>query len=350
MVAKYGVEEKDTIAENALLTSLPLDQAKALRSAEEQLVAEHSKRVAHRKSKIALRHAEDFQSLTQDYDRRIAELLSDRSQLEGDLSVEPSRFEKDMDNLEVRSVQLEAEKASSVNSTPASNQKSVNPSVELESPFEVGRAEPVAVEQLPSRRMSGRALTSTPRTPTSIPRGVPFPGNRNSPQATAQPSMPRTPTEGRRTTSDRYPTVAQRTSLVRPDSTPDGQEQKRPLTASPKTSETPATPEHTRAGAARDFGFDHAAFDQRMPDDRPAPNEKQKPNEQRMTAVTAATEAMNKPLERAKTESPKQKRKPSPARSLRAPKTAEASEKRSSRNFSSSSFYKRLFKSDKGDK
>ncbi|KAI6920847.1 hypothetical protein KC355_g17229, partial [Hortaea werneckii] len=111
LVAKYGVEEKDASAQTAMLTSLPLDQAKELRSAEERLVAEHSRRVASRKSQIALRHAEDFQSLTQDYDRKIAELLSDRSKLENDLSVEPSRFEKDMDDLEVRSGQLEAEKA-----------------------------------------------------------------------------------------------------------------------------------------------------------------------------------------------------------------------------------------------
>ncbi|KAI7327401.1 hypothetical protein KC315_g7146, partial [Hortaea werneckii] len=338
LVAKYGVEEKDASAQTAMLTSLPLDQAKELRSAEERLVAEHSRRVASRKSQIALRHAEDFQSLTQDYDRKIADLLSDRSKLENDLSVEPSRFEKDMDDLEVRSGQLEAEKAGSVYSTPLSKSNSVNHETQPETPSpEVKRAEAVPVQgSSSSKRMSGRMLTSTPRTPASIPRAVPFPGSRDSPQATSQPSVPRTPTDTRRSTSDRYPPAAQQ-SPMRPRSPPDGPVQRRVVTA-PRTSEKWATPESKRASIAQDFGVAPEKFEQKQ-----AAPKKPTPQE------AAAVEAMNKPLERAKTESPRQARKasPSPARVPKTTDPAERQSKRSSRNFSSSSIYKKLFKHDR---
>ncbi|KAI7260945.1 hypothetical protein KC352_g10062, partial [Hortaea werneckii] len=337
LVAKYGVEEKDASAQTAMLTSLPLDQAKELRSAEERLVAEHSRRVASRKSQIALRHAEDFQSLTQDYDRKIAELLSDRSKLENDLSVEPSRFEKDMDDLEARSGQLEAEKAGSVYSTPLSKSNSVNHGTQPQTPSpEIKRAEAVPVQgSSSSKRMSGRMLTSTPRTPASIPRAVPFPGNRDSPQATSQPSVPRTPTDTRRSTSDRYPPATQQ-SPMRPRSPPDGPVQRRVVTA-PRTSEKWATPESKRASLAQDFGVAPEKFEQKQAPKKPTPQE------------AAAVEAMNKPLERAKTESPRQPRKasPSPARIPKSTDSTERQSKRSSRNFSSSSIYKKLFKHDK---
>ncbi|KAK3068020.1 hypothetical protein LTR53_014739, partial [Teratosphaeriaceae sp. CCFEE 6253] len=120
LLADNGIEDNEPSAQNALLTSLPLKQAKALRTAEERLVSEYNRRIAKRKSQIALKHAEDFQSLTQQYDHHIAELLSDKEKLEGDLSVEPERFEQDLDEFEVKSVQLEAEKARSFQDSPDS--------------------------------------------------------------------------------------------------------------------------------------------------------------------------------------------------------------------------------------
>ncbi|KAK1064442.1 hypothetical protein LTR33_012063, partial [Friedmanniomyces endolithicus] len=118
LLASNGIEHDEPQAQNALLTSLPLKQAKELRTAEERLVSEYNRRIAKRKSQIALKHAEDFQFLTQDYDRKIIDLLNDKEKLEGDLSVEPERFEHDLDDLEVKSVQLEVQKSRSVRSSP----------------------------------------------------------------------------------------------------------------------------------------------------------------------------------------------------------------------------------------
>lgn len=72
----------------------------ALRNAEERLVADYNKKIFRRKSQIALKHAEEFQNLTREYDRKVAELLDNRSNLEGDLSIDPTQFEQDMGELQ----------------------------------------------------------------------------------------------------------------------------------------------------------------------------------------------------------------------------------------------------------
>ncbi|KAI7614975.1 hypothetical protein KC346_g6701 [Hortaea werneckii] len=123
---------------------------------------------------------------------------------------------------------------------------------------------------------------------------------------------------------------------MRPRSPPDGPVQRRVVTA-PRTSEKWATPESKRASLAQDFGVAPEKFEQKQAPKKPTPQE------------AAAVEAMNKPLERAKTESPRQPRKasPSPARIPKSTDSTERQSKRSSRNFSSSSIYKKLFKHDK---
>lgn len=213
LAATYGVEKHENEAE------LPSPQKRAFRTAEEQLVKEYNRRIAKKKSRIALKHAEEFQNLTKDYDQQIAELLSNKERLEGDLSVDPSQFETDYDEMDVRSLRLEVQK--NRHSVASSNGEDVKgralPQPESLSPApppEATSTTPDATTKAERRRSGLPRLSSTPRTPTSIPRAVPFPGNRDSPDATSQPMIPRTPYDPSRSASDRHAPIAQR-SLMR---------------------------------------------------------------------------------------------------------------------------------------
>ncbi|KAK3110449.1 hypothetical protein LTR53_015248, partial [Teratosphaeriaceae sp. CCFEE 6253] len=305
LLADNGIEDNEPSAQNALLTSLPLNQAKALRTAEERLVSEYNRRIAKRKSQIALKHAEDFQSLTQQYDRHIAELLSDKEKLEGDLSVEPERFEQDLDELEVKSVQLEAEKARSFQDSPDSRREVQDLASDQSSP-EVGRAHAASIRRFPAPSPTPSpapaaspapapvlapatsiatapsspplpVLTSTPRTPSSIPKRPFYPGSRGSLDATSQPRGPRitttdsrpktpiSPTQRRASPSERHPPLPQR-SLMRVKSPPDGPIQRRVVTT-PRTSEKWASPGSAKENAPQDLSLSPEPFEQ-----RPEPN------------------------------------------------------------------------------
>jgi hypothetical protein len=230
-------------------TELPKQQAEALKTAEKKLVTQYNDRVAKRKSQIHLRHAEQFQSLTQDYDRRVGEVLNDRARLEGDLSVNPDRFEHDFEELDARSVQLETEKES-VYGTPESRRT-------------VSQQQTPAKSQVDtSSRPARRVVTGPPHTPPTGTRGF-FPGGRDGPQATAQP---RTPGTGRSGKSDgsvsSFPPVPQR-SLMRMKSPPDGVHTRRTLSGEVKRSEEVwATPgENAPLDLDQDFGVDAADFE-----------------------------------------------------------------------------------------
>lgn len=226
-------------------TALPKQQADALKSAEKKLVTQYNDRVAKRKSQIHLKHAAEFQSLAQDYDRRISRVLNDRAKLEGDLSVEPDRFEHDFQELDVRSTQLETEKES-VYGTPnshrsASQQTPVKPQVDTN--FRGGPR---------------RVVTGPPQTPSRGTRGF-YPGGRDGPQATAQP---RTPGTGRSDGSaGSFPPVPQR-SLLRMKSPPEGVYSRRTLSGEVGSSEEWSTPaERMDTDLDQDFGIDAADFE-----------------------------------------------------------------------------------------
>ena len=211
LVASYGIGPDQPAKQAA---NLPTPKKQALQAAEERLVSFYSKQVVKRKSQVAMKHAEEFHSLTQDFDRRIVELLSQKETLEGDLSVEPSKFEQDWDALDVKSVQLERERAGSVENSPKANDSAMK-SVEHSSPESARRSSGTVADPAPKSQLPKRSLTSAPRTPTSIPRAVPFPGNRASPDATSQPFKGRVSSDIHRAESERFSYVG--TALSRTD-------------------------------------------------------------------------------------------------------------------------------------
>lgn len=197
LVAQYDADFDDPGEQAAMLSSLPVGKARALRTAEQRLVQDYNKRIAKRKSQIALKHAEKFQSITQEYDRKIAELLNNRHRLEGDLSLDPSRFEDEFGDLRTQSEQLRAEKAQSAYNSPQTVRTKMTAPAEDE--FTLRPRRQRASDERPQmihRTSNPRNSTSLPRSslherrvspePPAMPR-VPFPGSRDSPEATSQP-------------------------------------------------------------------------------------------------------------------------------------------------------------------
>lgn len=108
LVASYGAAETDDIqAQASFLNSLPPHRAKALRSAEQNLIKEYSGRLAKRKSEIALKHAEEFQSLTLEHDQKVADLLNGGARTGGAISANSMDFDFDLTELETSSVMTE---------------------------------------------------------------------------------------------------------------------------------------------------------------------------------------------------------------------------------------------------
>jgi hypothetical protein len=179
LVAQYSAHETEPAKQAAAITNLSSPQKQALRTAEERLVSKYNQQINTRKSQIALKHAEDFQNLTQDYDRRLADLLGSRNKLESDLSVEPGRFEQDLGELEAESLRLESDRANSLKGVPHVEQSIVG-AVEGAQSVGLPQRERPAVAIPQKSQLPKRSLTSTPRTPTSIPKAVPFAGRRTS--------------------------------------------------------------------------------------------------------------------------------------------------------------------------
>lgn len=61
---------------------------------ETRLVSEHAERLANRRSQIQRQHQSQFQALSDEYDKKIAELLGEKEMLDSDLSIGPERFEE----------------------------------------------------------------------------------------------------------------------------------------------------------------------------------------------------------------------------------------------------------------
>lgn len=187
LVASYGADHDEPDKQAAAVTGLSSPKRRALKNAEERLVSEYNRRIVKRTSQIALQHAEDYQNLAQDLDRRLAELLGNRQKLESDLSVEPSKFEHDIGQYEAMSAQLETEKA---RSTPNSPQAQKFADVQSKKALPGGST---AIDYAPKSQLPKRTSSVTPRSTTSIPRAVPYPGNRESIDlvGTNQPHRPR---------------------------------------------------------------------------------------------------------------------------------------------------------------
>ena len=214
LVASYGADHDEPDQQAAAVTSLPSPQRRELRSAEEQLVSKYNRRVVKRKSQIALKHAEDYQSLAQDFDRRLAELLGNKAKLESDLSVEPSKFEHDLGEFEAISAQMEHEKASNSPDSPRMQRFSRDILAEMQSrkPAAGGTA---AVEHAPRSQLPRRTVSAMPRSTTSIPRAVPFPGNRESGDFTTQQHRPRRSEDVLRSASERHTPTLQHSPRTR---------------------------------------------------------------------------------------------------------------------------------------
>jgi hypothetical protein len=171
-------------------------------------------------------------------------VLNDRARLEGDLSVQPDRFEHDFKELDVRSTQLETEKES-VYGTPnshrsASQQTPVKPQVDT------------------NFRAARRVVTGPPQTPSRGTRGF-YPGGRDAPHATAQPRTPGTGRSDGSATS--FAPVPQR-SLLRMKSPPEGVYSRRTTSAEVRAPEEWSTPaERMDTDLDQDFGVDAADFE-----------------------------------------------------------------------------------------
>ncbi|PPJ51172.1 hypothetical protein CBER1_08530 [Cercospora berteroae] len=198
LIAKYGADFQDPAERSAMLTSLPMDTAVALRTAEQKLVDDYNKRITKRKSQIALKHAEEFQNITRDYDRRVSVLLNTRSRLEGDLSVDPSKFEAEYGDITNKSEQLFAKRKSNIDAPRAARKSDDVPvlsrhaSMQSQSPPHL----PLKDLEVDRARPRTRERTSSPRTEQSLPRSSSrprefFPGSRDSPEATSQPMKAR---------------------------------------------------------------------------------------------------------------------------------------------------------------
>ncbi|KAK5118378.1 hypothetical protein LTR62_002892 [Meristemomyces frigidus] len=234
LVAKYGVEDDEVEAQTALLTSLPLKQARELRTAEEQLVSKHNRSISKQKSRIRLKHAADFQDLTQDYDREIAKLMGEKGRLEGDLGVAAGVFEREREEIDRVSVKLVEEKGGSAWGSPevekkaaregvASSSYRVPPRVQSWSETAAG-SERAAVAGTDADQPSSSAQGVPKKTPgTALPvTGRPFyAGGRNNATATSQPQgsrrgRPATPSSALPSSSsaDRSSPVPPRTLLA----------------------------------------------------------------------------------------------------------------------------------------
>ncbi|KAM3416442.1 hypothetical protein BST61_g8037 [Cercospora zeina] len=198
LVAKYGADFQDPTERSAMLTSLNMDTAVALRTAEQKLVDEYNQRITKRKSQIALKHAEEFQNITRDYDRRVSVLLNTRSRrldgLEGDLSVDPSKFEAEYGEVMSKSAQMSVERKSNIGAPRAAGKSddfhalSHDTSVQSQSTPHL----PLRDLEVDRARPRTRERTSSPRTDQSLPRSSSrprefFPGSRDTPEATSQP-------------------------------------------------------------------------------------------------------------------------------------------------------------------
>ena len=156
LFTSYGVGHEDSIREFSAPTR------RALRDAEGRLVAEFDRRVMQRKSRIALKHVADIQSLTEDYDRKIAELLNNRS----DSIAEPSRIPPS----EVHHRHEPATRRERA-AVPSREPEGV---IVIESP--VNAAATPFPRGTPKAYRPQRTLASAPRTQGTIPRAKPFSG------------------------------------------------------------------------------------------------------------------------------------------------------------------------------
>lgn len=146
---------------------------KAVWSTEATLVSEYNRRVTKRKSQIAVKHAEKFHLLTQDHNRRIAGLVSDREKPEGDESISADGAEHHPGGIEVNTAALEGDqvRAPQHNPQPARSPLNGAERTELEDALKA------AANTTPRSRLPKRISISKPRTPTSIPRAVPYRGD-----------------------------------------------------------------------------------------------------------------------------------------------------------------------------
>lgn len=254
LVEKYGAYHDEPAQQAAAITSLSTPKRNALRSAEQQLVTQYNQRVVKRKSQVAMKHAEDFQSLTQDYDRRLAELLGSRDKLGVDLSVEPDQFEKDFGELEVMSAKLESERGE-VNGV---QQQAQSPPVEdaiagAVHDARTTKAQPTADRTpAPKSQLPKRSLTSTPRTPTSIPRAMPFAGRHSSMDY-----------QSKRQSTDRLPHIRQQ-SAMRAQSPIEEQPSPAMPSSRTKSAHRMSSQPVTNMSAAQDLGIEPADFEQRV--------------------------------------------------------------------------------------
>jgi len=76
LLVRYGIYHADEMKQSAMFNKLSAKKQKAVRSAEEALVSDISRRLVKRRSQIATKHAERFQLLTQEHSLKLTKLTS----------------------------------------------------------------------------------------------------------------------------------------------------------------------------------------------------------------------------------------------------------------------------------
>ncbi|KAF1344589.1 hypothetical protein BDV97DRAFT_57310 [Delphinella strobiligena] len=243
--------------------------------ADSRLVVEHRRELTNKKSKIAIRHAFEFQQLSDEYDRQIAQLTGDKNKLQSDLSIEPARYERLAGELDAISEQLASERPrsgspmsyrrisspTSLRRVPGSDSvRSVSPTDSMRrfgrtpegarSPREGMRysrtrhrsVEPTKMQTQKQHRTPIKATTST-RLSTPSAGTASINGGRSPSRVMSTPRTPRTPGGNARTDSDGP--VPRRT------------------VERPRTSEKWVSPADAKKNDAIDFGVDPLDFERR---------------------------------------------------------------------------------------
>jgi hypothetical protein len=145
---------------------LPQSSSAALQTAEQRAVADFAKRLEHRKLEIALKHAEQFQALTREYDQRLAALLQGKEAAPSDLVEDAMKFEFGLTALDTKPQRAGGNKRNSMSSVISSQRSYIfhdNQSVSSQQqPERSGRSS--------ERRTDSATWTSAPRTTRSLPR------------------------------------------------------------------------------------------------------------------------------------------------------------------------------------
>lgn len=114
-----GVVGESDVDPGSVRADLSVEHQRHLAETESRLRAEHELRVKEGKRRIAARHSQDFSSLIQEYDERIGKLFGESERIQNDLSIGPEQFEELTEEYDRQGSELERQKSLSASASPA---------------------------------------------------------------------------------------------------------------------------------------------------------------------------------------------------------------------------------------